>query len=86
MAYNLIWEEQAINDLNSLCSSVSVPLQKKIESYLTKSSQELGKPLTGKYKKLYRYRYGDYRIIYEVDKNNKLVSVLRVWHRSEVYN
>lgn len=85
MAYNLIWEEQAINDYR-LCSSVSVPLQKKIESYLTKLPQELGKPLTGKYKKLYRYRYSDYRIIYEVDKNNKLVSVLRVGHRSEVYN
>lgn len=86
MAYNLIWEEQAINDLNRLCSYISVPLQKKIESYLTKSPQELVKPLTGKYKKLYRYRYGDYRIIYEVDKKNKLVSVLRVGHRSEVYN
>lgn len=86
MDYDLIWEEEAINDLNKLCSSISIPLQKKIRSYLIKYPQELGKPLKGKYRKLYRYRYGDYRIIYELDKENKLVSVLRVGHRSEIYD
>ncbi len=84
MVYKLNWKTSALIDLSKLCSSVSVPLKEKIESYLIKSPQDLGKPLKGKYRKL--YRYGDYRIIYELDKENKLVSVLRVGHRSEIYD
>lgn len=84
MVYKLNWKTSALIDLSKLCSSVSVPLKEKIESYLIKSPQDLGKHLKGKYRKL--YRYGDYQIIYELDKENKLVSVLRVGHRSEIYD
>ncbi|HJD55407.1 MAG TPA: type II toxin-antitoxin system RelE/ParE family toxin [Rickettsia endosymbiont of Pyrocoelia pectoralis] len=86
MVYKVYWKSSALVDLSKLCSSISTPLKEKIDSYLIKSPQALGKPLTGKYRKLYRYRYGDYRVIYELDKKNKLVSVLRIGHRSEIYN
>ena len=33
----------------------------------------------------YRLRIGDYRVIYTVDKENKIVNVTRVRHRKEVY-
>jgi len=33
----------------------------------------------------YRVRVGDYRIVYAVDKRNKVVVVYRVRHRREVY-
>lgn len=33
----------------------------------------------------YRLRVGDYRIIYEIDEINKIVTILDVGHRKDVY-
>ena len=34
---------------------------------------------------LYRMRVGDYRIIYLIDDVNKIVSIIKVGHRRDVY-
>ena len=34
---------------------------------------------------LWRIRQGDYRIIYAIDDNQQLVTVVRVGHRREIY-
>lgn len=34
---------------------------------------------------LYRIRVGDYRIVYSVDTNNKVVIIERIKHRKDVY-
>ena len=34
---------------------------------------------------LWRIRQGDYRIIYAIDDNQRLVTVLRIGHRREIY-
>ena len=34
---------------------------------------------------LWRIRQGDYRIIYAIDDNEQLVTVVRVGHRREIY-
>lgn len=33
----------------------------------------------------YRYRIGNYRLLYEVDKDNLIVNILSIQHRKEVY-
>ena len=33
----------------------------------------------------WRFRIGDYRILYDVDKNNKKVYIARIWHRGHDY-
>ncbi|MEI8012693.1 MAG: type II toxin-antitoxin system RelE/ParE family toxin [Candidatus Omnitrophota bacterium] len=33
----------------------------------------------------YRYRVGDYRVVYEIDREVKKVGVLLILHRSSVY-
>lgn len=44
------------------------------------------KPLhTNKGEKLYRYRMGDYRVVYEVIQETKTVAILLISHRSSVY-
>ena len=40
---------------------------------------------TQKSLKWYRYRVGDYRVVYEIDREAKKVGVLLVLHRSSVY-
>ena len=34
---------------------------------------------------LWRIRQGDYRIIYSIDDNQQLVTVVRIGHRREIY-
>lgn len=33
----------------------------------------------------YRLRQGDYRILYEVDDTDRVVTVVKIWHRGDVY-
>jgi mRNA interferase RelE/StbE len=45
-----------------------------------------GKRLKGKYKDLWKYRMGDYRIIYQFKNNNIRILILRFRHRKNVYD
>ena len=40
---------------------------------------------TGKAIRWYRYRVGDYRVVYEINSEVKTVGVLLILHRSSVY-
>lgn len=44
------------------------------------------KPLAGKLAGRYRYRVGDYRVIYRIDDPAEEVIVLVIAHRSDVYS
>lgn len=43
------------------------------------------KPLKGNYLGYYRYRVGDYRVVYSVDDEAMLISIIVIAHRSKVY-
>ena len=47
-------------------------LARKVENYLIKNPRQFGKPLTHEYKGCYRYRMGDFRVIYQI-KEKELV-------------
>jgi len=40
---------------------------------------------TAKTVRWYRYRVGDYRVVYEIDGESKRIGVLLILHRSSVY-
>ncbi len=44
------------------------------------------KKLLGPLKGLYRFRAGDYRIIYRIDTAKKTVFIVRIAHRKEAYD
>jgi len=43
------------------------------------------KPLTGKLKGLYRYRVGDWRVIYRLLKNDMIVEIVAILPRGDAY-
>jgi mRNA interferase RelE/StbE len=43
------------------------------------------KPLVGPLKGCFRFRVGDYRIVYQIDFESKAVYVVRIVHRREAY-
>ncbi len=58
----------------------------KIEKHLAKNPKELGRPLAGQFQGLWRYRVGDFRVIYKVAEEEILIIVARVGHRKNVYD
>ena len=43
------------------------------------------KPLKGSYAGYYRYRVGDYRVVYSIEDELVVVNVILIAHRSKVY-
>jgi len=84
--YKLVWDKEAIDDLKSIDRKKAIDLARKVEKQLTKNPNELGKKLTGRFKGLYRYRYGDYRIIYQIFKKEITIVIVRVGHRKNIYD
>lgn len=42
-------------------------------------------PLHGKYAGLFKLKVGDWRVIYEVNHNDKIITIHKVGHRREIY-
>lgn len=58
-------------------------LQERVEP--AENPHQLGKPLRGEMKKLWRYRVGDYRMICDIRDGDKTVVVLALGHRKHIY-
>ncbi|MCE8163448.1 MAG: type II toxin-antitoxin system RelE/ParE family toxin [Candidatus Moeniiplasma glomeromycotorum] len=83
--YRVVWTKSAQKGLKKLDFSISEKLVYKVENYLTKNPWKFGKPLVGGYKGCYRYRMGDFRMIYQVKEKELIILVLRAGHRKEIY-
>ena len=73
-------------DIPALPKSVRELIKKAIETRLTADPVGLGKPLRYSFKGHRRIRVGDYRIVYRVDPNQSLVTIVLIKHRKEVYD
>jgi mRNA interferase RelE/StbE len=86
MNFKIIWHKAALNDLKRLDVSVRQKIFEKVETYLAQDPIGLGKPLKQNLAGMFRYRYGDYRIIYVVNISEKSMTILEAGHRKEIYN
>lgn len=62
--------------------------QEKLIDYLEKianNPEAFGKPLSNNLKGFWRYRVGDYRIICDLRKQELVVLVIDIGHRSKIY-
>ena len=85
MSYNVKWHEKALKELGRLDKSKARAIVEKVRDHLAKDPISFGKPLKGIFKGMYRYRSGDYRTIYTVDKAEKVILILKVGARIDIY-
>jgi len=52
---------------------------------LEQNPEYFGKPLTGNMAGLWSYRVGNFRIIYQIQNKEKVVFIITIGHRREVY-
>ena len=86
MSYLIEYQPEALDDLEKLAQSVRERIVKKIiwlsENFEQINQQSLSADLSG----FFKLRVGDYRVVYEFDRGEGVISIDRVRHRREVYN
>jgi len=85
LAYKVEWHEGIEDDLKKLDKELARKIIDRIKTYLVQDPVNIGKPLDGQFSGQWKYRYGDYRVIYVVDMEAQLMKVLRIRHRKLVY-
>ena len=84
MAYRIIIQASAQREMRALPDQVFTRLDKRIQALSTTPRPpkverlETGHPV-------YRFRVGDYRILYEIRDADRLVIITAVRHRREAY-
>lgn len=82
MSYKLVFSKTALKEIKNLDSIVKKKLGKKIKQY-SKAPFDYAKRLADTKMGTYRWRIGNYRIIFDIKGSN--IMVLRVGHRREIY-
>ncbi len=84
--YKVVYLDRVEEDLRKLDKPTIKKIFDRIENYLAQNPKELGQPLKGNFQGYWRYRWGNYRVIYKIAEQELLIAVLRIGHRKEVYN
>ena len=83
-SFNLQWRTSTKKDLRRIprdaISRIVAEVAKLADEPLPRGSEKL----TGS-ERTYRIRVGDYRVIYELLRDSKIVEIQRVRHRKDVY-
>ncbi len=79
----LVFEE----DFKRISLEFQQEIIRAIRKKLVINPQSYGEPLRGNYKNYWKLRVGDFRVIYRIDKNQRLVLVIKIGIRRdyEVY-
>ncbi len=82
--WTIVFTRTALKDIQKLDVHVAKRLQKKITHFIDSGeplsfASQLFKPADAGY----RWRVGDYRVLFDVDEHG--ITVLKVQHRREVY-
>ncbi len=81
--YEISVRKSALKELNGIPKKELHKILKKIKALSSnprpKGSQKLS------HKEQYRFRQGDYRIVYSIKDDESAVHVIKVGHRKEIY-
>jgi mRNA interferase RelE/StbE len=84
MAFRIEWKKSTRKDFRKLPPSTTDRIVEAVENLAENPFPHGVEKLSGS-EHAYRIRLGDYRIVYEVVRESKLVEIQRVRHRKDVY-
>jgi mRNA interferase RelE/StbE len=83
--YRLEFSDEGKLSFSSLDKAVAQKTLNKLK-WLTQNIEAiLPLPLKWKYEGLYKLRIGNWRVIYDIDCDQRMITVHKVGHRSEIY-
>ncbi|HBH00334.1 MAG: hypothetical protein A2W08_16310 [Candidatus Rokubacteria bacterium RBG_16_73_20] len=84
MPYSIDFTRRALRELAALPKHIQQQISSKIDELAANPLPRGVQQLHGE-DKLYRIRIGDYRVIYEIDHNVRVVTIATIGHRRDVY-
>jgi len=85
MDYEVEFMPEATNELERLDRILTERIFKKIKWLSDNFKQIAPKPLTGELKGLFKLRIGNYRAIYSIDYEKRLIVIHLIGHRKDIY-
>lgn len=86
MTYRVEIRSPAQRNLNQLPAKAFDAVIAFIAGPLAENPQGVGKPLRHEFEGTYSARVGPYRILYEIDDVVRIVAIIRIAHRADVYH
>ena len=86
--YDLIYDKKYLKSLRKLDIQAQKIITNWVENNLLNCEEPRfsGKPLTGNFKGLWRYRIGSYRLLAKIDDDKLIIFSIDVGHRRDIYN
>ena len=85
MAYKILFDKKALKDLKKIDAVWQKKILKTIKEKIG-SDPYAGKRLVGDWSPFFRWRIGDYRVVYDIDDETIVVEIIRIRHRKDVYD
>ncbi|ODS41997.1 MAG: addiction module toxin RelE [Candidatus Altiarchaeales archaeon IMC4] len=83
-SYKVEWKKSAVKELKKIDSKYIHRIIEAVEPLTDDPFPPQTRKLVES-KSSYRIRIGDYRVVYGVDTENKIISIYRVRHRKDAY-
>ncbi len=86
MSYEIIWADKKVKKVyDELSSLIKDRVGQAIQNLSSQPRPAGVKKLSGKLKGVWRMRIGDYRLLYDIDDKKKIVILLDLGHRRQIY-
>jgi mRNA interferase RelE/StbE len=83
--YSLKIQDRAIRDLSSLDKHIAQRIVSRLNWFAENATSVKRESLTGDFSDYYKYRVGNYRILYQIFDEKQVIVVHRIGHRREIY-
>lgn len=83
--YRLQLQDRAIQDLSGIDRDVARRIVSRLNWLVENITSIRRESLVGELSDYYKFRVGDYRILYQVFDDMQIVTVHRIGHRREIY-
>jgi len=83
--FAIAWTSTARRALTRLPEKIATAVVEFLYGSLAENPYRVGKPLKLGLEGMHSARRGDYRVIYRIDGDQRLVTVIAIEHRSDIY-
>lgn len=86
MAFKIDFTKDAVKSFSRLSEDIKIGLKDKIVWLADNSDNIIHRKLKGNYySEVFKLRFGNYRILYRINKTNKTITIETVGHRKSIY-
>lgn len=83
--FEIDWASSALRSLNRLPERIATACVEFVHGGLAENPQRVGRTLRFDLEGKHSARRGDFRVVYEIDDEHRVATVVAIDHRSDVY-